>query len=80
MVAKQLKAENETLKLNTGLLLKNYLTVLLGNRKMNSQQLSNLTGVPQDRLEDFLDQLIDEGRVDLEGDLYYKKGSIKNES
>src|SRR3989338_2253665 len=66
MVAKQLRLENDFLKKNTRNLLRNYLTILL--RKgggMTSTQLSTLTGVEQDKLEDYLDSLIDQGQVDL---------------
>lgn len=73
MLAKQLRVENDTLKRNTSILLKNYVTVLLGDRRLSSEQLSRMTGVDKDRIEDFLDQLIDEGRIDLEKELYYRK-------
>ncbi|HLC91294.1 MAG TPA: hypothetical protein VJI15_06020 [Candidatus Nanoarchaeia archaeon] len=75
MVAKMVKAENDNLKRNTSGLLKNYIIVLLrGSRaSLTSEQLSGLTGVQKDKLEDYLDQLIDEGKVDLKGDLYSLK-------
>ena len=74
MVAKQIKTENDFLKKNTSGLLKNYLTILLRGREgLTSQQLSELTGVQKDKLEDYLDQLIDEGKVDLKAGLYLLK-------
>ena len=73
MIAKQLKVENDVLARNTGNLLKNYITVLLGKQSLTSEQISRLTGVLQDRLEDFLDQLIDEQRVDLKAGVYSLK-------
>jgi hypothetical protein len=33
--------------------------------------MSKLTGVDKDRLEDYLDHLIDEGKIDLEEDVYF---------
>ena len=71
MVAKTMKMENDALKKTGGTLLKNYITVLLSRENMDAQQLSGLTGVDQDRLEDFLDQLIDEGKIDLKEGIYY---------
>lgn len=73
MVAKQVKMENDMLKNNTAGLLKNYLTILLTQKEFTADQLAQLTGVKKDRLEDFLDQLIDEGKIDLKGEVYYLK-------
>lgn len=82
MVAKQLKTENDIIKHNTSSLLKNYITVLLGQQNLTSEQLSNLTGVNKDRLEDYLDSLIDEGKVDLKEGIYVlkKKVAVENGS
>ncbi len=71
MVAKQLRLENEHLRKNTQDLLKNYIIILLGNQNLTSVQLSRFTGVNIDQLEDFLDQLIDEKRIDLKEGIYY---------
>lgn len=71
MVAKQLKVENDHLTRNMGFLLKNYIVVMLSKSNLDSEQLSKLTGVDKDALEDFLDQLIDEGRVDLKEGIYF---------
>ncbi|MBU0457682.1 MAG: hypothetical protein ABH824_02495 [Nanoarchaeota archaeon] len=73
MVAKQLKIENDTLKTNTAFLLKNYVTVLLGKSNLTSEQISKLTGVNKDLLEDFLDKLIDQNVIDLKDGIYYLK-------
>ena len=75
MLAKQLKTENDMLKINTAALLKNYITVLLKQNNLTSAQLSNFTGVNKDKLEDFLDQLIDEGKIDLKEETYYLKST-----
>lgn len=71
MVAKQLKVENDHLTLNMSSLLKNYIVVMLSKNNLDSEQLSQLTGVEKDSLEDFLDQLIDEGRVDMKEGIYF---------
>ncbi|MBI2665906.1 hypothetical protein HYX12_04760 [Candidatus Woesearchaeota archaeon] len=71
MVAKEVKAENDFLKKNMAGLLKNYITTLLKGRPgLTSDQISFLTGVPKGNVEDYLDVLIDEGKVDLNGKLY----------
>lgn len=73
MVAKQLKIENDTLKSNTIILLKNYLLVLLRQTNLTAETMSNLTGVSKDKIEDFLDQLIDEDKIDLKEGIYFLK-------
>ncbi len=71
MVAKHVKMENDILKRSMGSLLKNYITLLLANGPKTGDQLSKMTGITRDKLEDFLDQLIDEGRIDLKEETYY---------
>jgi hypothetical protein len=73
MVAKQVKMENDHLKKNMSALMRNYLLVLLAKESMTAEQISNLTGVKQDNLEDYLDHLIDEGKVDLKDGRYNLK-------
>jgi len=73
MVAKQLKMQNDYLQKNMGSLLKNYLLVLLGKNKLTIEQLTGFTGVDQKKLGDYLDRLIDQGKVDQDGDYYYLK-------
>ncbi len=74
MVAKQLKLENQHLKKNVNALMKNYVIVLLKKGNLTSDQMSKLTGVSKDQLEDFLDQMIDLGRIEFKNDIY----SLKN--
>ncbi len=71
MVAKQLRLENEHQRKNTQDLLGNYIIVILRSQNLTSAQLSHLTGVNQDQLEDFLDQLIDQKKIDLKEGIYY---------
>lgn len=73
MLTKHLKLENDFLKQNMTALLGNYVQVLLARVNLTSQQLSTMTGVGLDRLEDFLDQLIDQGRIDLKEGVYFLK-------
>ena len=80
MVAKQVKFENDQLKKTAGGLLKNYLYVLLSRNNLSSEQLSGLTGVNKEKLEDFLDKLIDENKVGLKDGVYFaKKDGDKND-
>lgn len=80
MIAKHVKLENDHYRRNMAALLKNYVTLLLRGGNMTSETLSHLTGVAQNKLEDFLDQLIDEGRIDLKEGIYFLiEKSIKKE-
>lgn len=71
LVAKNVKMENDNLKKGVNNILTNYITVLLQGRTMSSEDLGRLTGVEKDRLEDFLDTLIDQGRIDLNDGKYF---------
>lgn len=73
MLAKQLKMENQMLHKSMGAMLSNYITVLLQKTNLTAEQLNKLTGVNQDMLEDFLDKLIDEGKIDMKEGIYFLK-------
>ena len=73
MVSKQVKLENDIWKKSVHDLLGNCILLLLRENNLDSKQLSVLTGVVQNKLEDFLDQLIDEGKIDLKEGIYYLK-------
>ena len=73
MVAKQIKMENDFLKEGMQALAVNYILILLKSKKMTSKELSKLTGIQKDRIEDLLDSLIDKGEIDLEEEHYYIK-------
>lgn len=75
MLAKRMKMERDVGAKNTAGLLRNYLLVLLTNNKLTIEQLSGYTGVESEKLADYLDKLIDLGKVDLDGELYFR---IKN--
>ncbi|MBI2669357.1 hypothetical protein HYX14_05955 [Candidatus Woesearchaeota archaeon] len=70
MIAKQVKLEDDIFKKNLASLLHNYVRVLLAKGPLTSEQLSKLTGVSKDQLEDFMDQLIDKGVIDLKKGVY----------
>jgi hypothetical protein len=73
MVAKQVKVENDVYKNNLGSLLHNYVKVLLTKGDLSAEQLSKLTGVTKEQLEDFLDKMIDKGVIDLKKGMYTLK-------
>ncbi len=72
MVAKQLKMKHEVNAINMARLLANYILILLSKNKLTLQQLSGFTGVSEDKLADYLDKLIDDKKIDLEGDHYVR--------
>lgn len=74
MIAKQVKLEHDLSKKNLTFLLQNYIQVLLNKSdRLSAQQLSGLTGVSQEELEDFLDKLIDKNIIDLKEGYYFLK-------
>lgn len=79
MLAKQLKTENDILHKSIGDLLGNYILLLLSQQNHDSETLSRLTGVEKSKLEDFLDILIDKGKIDLKEGIYFLKKEKKEE-
>src|SRR3989344_3961367 len=71
LVAKAVKMENTSLKKSLSSLIRNYVVFLLTNANLTSEQLSRYTGLSLEALEDFLDQLIDDGRIDLKEGIYF---------
>ncbi|MBI2125048.1 hypothetical protein HYU08_00675 [Candidatus Woesearchaeota archaeon] len=75
MLAKQMKMENQLTNNSLAKLLNNYIVVLLRNNNLTSKQLSTFTGMNIDILEDYMDKMIDEGKIDLKDGLYFLKES-----
>ena len=73
MVAKQVKLESETAHVGIAKLLRNYLTLLLGQGGRSLEDLSKFTGVQKEQLNTYLDKLISEGRLKKENELYLLK-------
>jgi len=79
MLAKQMKIENQLTNNSLAKLLNNYIVVLLRNNNLTSKQLSTFTGMNIDILEDYLDKMIDEGKIDLkEGIYFFKEVEVEN--
>jgi hypothetical protein len=70
MIVKQLKAENDFLRLNTNAILHNSILICLKVSKLNLEQLSQITGVDSKELEAFAEKLVKENKIKKEGDLY----------
>lgn len=70
MVAKEVSMQNKQLQQNTASLLKNYIQILLSKKGLTLLQLSQLTGVKEQTIGDYLDRLIDSKKVDLDGEVY----------
>lgn len=77
LIAKHAKLTADEANRSVALLLKNYVLVLLSRGNLAAEALSKLTGVTQDKLEDFLDQLIDERKIDLKEGIYFLKKEEK---
>ncbi|MEK6939237.1 MAG: hypothetical protein AABX31_00770 [Nanoarchaeota archaeon] len=79
MLAKQMKIENQLTNQSLARLLNNYITLLLRDHNLSSEQLSKLTGMNINILEDYLDKMIDEGKIDLKEGIYFlKEAEIEN--
>ena len=79
MLAKQMKMENQLTNNSLARLLNNYIKVLLQDHNLSSEQLSKLTGMNLEVLEDYLDKMIDEGKIDMKEGIYFlKEAKIEN--
>lgn len=70
MIVKQLKAENDFLKLNMNAVLHNAILICLKVSRLSLEQLSKITGVEQKELELFVEKLIKENKIKKEGEIY----------
>lgn len=70
IAAKQLKSQSIFLQNNLQGLLNNFVMILLSKKELTAEQLSRITGVKKETLEDFLDKLVDEGKVEMAGENY----------
>ena len=70
MLYKKLKVENEILKKNTIVLVKNFIKIELSNGSKTGEELEQNLGVPRQQLEFFLEQLMQEGKVRRSDDKY----------
>lgn len=70
MAVKQLKGENDFLKLNMNAIMHNAIMICLRVSKLSLEQLSQVTGVNRQELEIFAEKLVKENKVKKENGLY----------
>ena len=70
MAVKQLKAENDFLRMNMNAILHNAVMICLKVSKLNIEQLSQITGVEKKDLEAFVEKLIKDNKIKKEDDMY----------
>lgn len=73
MLAKQMKMENQLTNSSLAALLNNYILLLLRDNNFTSAQLAKFTGMNVDVLEDYLDKMIDKGKIDMKEGIYFLK-------
>ena len=70
MVVKQMKAENDFIKLNMNAVLHNAVMICLKVSRLSLEQLSQVTGVDKKELEIFVEKLVKENKIKKENDVY----------
>ena len=70
MIVKQLKAENDFLRLNMNAVIHNAVLICLKVSKLTLEQLSQITGVDRKELEIFVEKLLKENKIKKENELY----------
>lgn len=70
MIAKQQKNQTMFWENQIKGLLRNFVTVALSNRELGSDELAKITGVQKNTMEDFLDELVDKGEIEMIGEKY----------
>ncbi len=71
--AKQSSLETSSLRKSLSGLIRNYVLFVLRQQNLSAENLQKATGIQLNLLEDFLDQMIDEGKVDLKEGIYFLK-------
>ena len=70
MIVKQLKAENDFLRLNMNAVIHNAVLICLKVSKLTLEQLSQITGVDKKELGIFVEKLLKENKIKKENELY----------
>lgn len=79
MIIKQLNAENNFLKRNMQIVIKNTVMILLKTGNNTEERLGKFTGVNKEELKLILDKLIEEKKIKKEGDIYVLAGDVKKQ-
>ncbi|MCK4589307.1 MAG: hypothetical protein KAT77_02610 [Nanoarchaeota archaeon] len=80
MIAKQQKSQTMFWESQIKGLLRNFVMVALSSRELTADELSKITGVQKNTLEDFLDELVDKNEVKMVGEKYRKVLDGKKQS
>ena len=79
MITKQLNAENNFLKRNMQIVIKNTVMILLKTGNNTEERLGKFTGVHKEELKLILDKLVEEKKIKKEGDVYVLAGDVKKQ-
>ncbi len=69
-VLKNQNNENQFLKRNMHSMIQNLLLISLHGKKMNQETLSKITGIPEQGLQPFIENLLKENKIKKQEDLY----------
>ena len=72
MALKETKARSDIIERNASIILKNNILLNLKDGEKELKELSKGTGIPEDQLKPFLDNMVKEGRIEKKG-LVYKR-------
>ena len=70
MITKQLFEENKAFNNTLNLMMRNMVMISLAQRPLDLETLSKVTGVAEDKLKPFLDQMVEENKIKLEDGAY----------
>jgi len=79
MITKQLNAENNFLKRNMQIVIKNTVMILLKTGNNTEEKLAKFTGVNKEELKLIIDKLVEEKKIKKEGDIYVLAGDVKKQ-
>lgn len=71
MVVKKLKNENEFLKINLNRALKNHIIIILKMKERTYDEISKLTGISENDLNPYLEQMIKDKEIKKEAEQYF---------
>jgi hypothetical protein len=74
MLIKNFEAENQVLKKNGTVLMKNLIVAILKQKKTNLAEISKEAGVPETHITKFIDVMVKEGRVKEQDGIYELNG------
>lgn len=70
MIVKNISAENQLIKKNGIILLRNIIMLQLRRSPNDLEGLAKISGVPEDNLKKVLDQMVKDGKIKKDGELY----------